>query len=38
MANAEFNKKKDLFTGRFDVKLRKKLVKYYTLEHSFVWY
>ena len=31
MANATFNKKKSLFTSRFDLNLRKKLVKCYTL-------
>ena len=29
MAEAAFNKKRDLFTGTFDLELRKKLVKCY---------
>jgi len=34
MAKAGFNTKKALSTSKFDVNLRKKLVKIY----SFVWY
>jgi hypothetical protein len=37
MANAAFNKKKALFNSKLDLNLRKKLVKCYFLEHSFVW-
>jgi len=29
MAKAAFNKMSDLFTGKLDLKLRKKLLKYY---------
>ena len=31
MTKAAFNKKKNLFTGKLDLNLRKKLVKYYVL-------
>jgi hypothetical protein len=33
MAKAAFNEKKNLFTSKLDLKLRKKLVR----EHGFVW-
>ena len=36
MAKAAFNKKRALFTSTLDLKMRKKLVKCYTLEHSFI--
>jgi hypothetical protein len=37
MAKAAFNKKKNLFTSKLYLNLRKKLVKCYILGHSFVW-
>ena len=37
MAKAAFNKKKNLFTSKLDLNLRKKLVKCYVLEHGCVW-
>ena len=36
MANAAFNKKRALFTGTLDLKLRKKLVNA-NLVYSFIW-
>jgi hypothetical protein len=37
MAKAAFNKKENLFTSKFYLSLRKKLIKCYILEHSFLW-
>ena len=37
MTKAEFNKTKAHFTSTLDLKLRKKLVKCYFLEHSSIW-
>jgi hypothetical protein len=36
MTKAAFNKKKILFTSKFDIHLRKKLLKILNLEHSSV--
>jgi hypothetical protein len=38
MAKATINKKRTLFTSTFDLELRRKLVKCYVLEHSFIWH
>jgi hypothetical protein len=35
-ANAAFNKKKTFFNSKFDLNLRKKLVKCYTFKHGFL--
>jgi hypothetical protein len=37
MTKAAFDKKKDIFTSKFDLNVRKKLLKCYILEHIFVW-
>jgi hypothetical protein len=38
MAKAAFNKKRTIFTSTLDLELRKKLVKCYILEHTFIWF